>query len=554
MRQVFFFFLMHKLKTSYQIILIWVLPALLLLGTWGSFGCYFESNDDVAISQVLRGETALTPTTNLHLYFHGLAYLLATLYQLAPTFPWYGLLLYLLLYGSLVLAYQLLVDLLAPKLALRYLVGCLLLVYGFGWLETAVLMNFTRLPILLVGTGVLYGTNQRAHWLPLLIGGTFVTLGWSIRPSAAALGWAVALPGCWWLARWRAVIPVVSAGLLLAVLTAIVLATYSPVELAYRRMDVLLANYLDYELYSPHPQTPQDSLGLLAIQNRAFADSTVLTERLFTHSIAFDWAPFLHQTLRHKVYSSYSMFRVNYLWLILFLFVIGVGALIGSRGRQRGEFLAAHMAFAILLLCLTVGLKLPTRLASPLLSIWILCTLLYVSSYCSHMLRPTALGWVLLGGILIGHSRKLWIPSKLFRHHQAENEEYMRQVYSVARNRTLVVGGVEWAYQYLSPFKTYELSDSPALTLMGWLALEPSVGDLRQQMSGTRDFEQSLITLAADPKTLWLLQPYYVSYLNHYAQHHRRQSVRVLSLKYEKSLHPNAEFAQMYRALVVTRQ
>ena len=69
-------------------LLVWVLPAVLLALTGALFGYYYESNDDVAITQVVRGETAIGPVPNLHLYFHGLSYLLAGLYRMSPAPPW----------------------------------------------------------------------------------------------------------------------------------------------------------------------------------------------------------------------------------------------------------------------------------------------------------------------------------------------------------------------------------------------------------------------------------------------------------------------------------
>ncbi|QNP51983.1 hypothetical protein H9L05_19075 [Hymenobacter qilianensis] len=39
----------------------------------GGLGAYYETNDDLIITQLLRGVTAAAPVTDLHLYFHGFA-------------------------------------------------------------------------------------------------------------------------------------------------------------------------------------------------------------------------------------------------------------------------------------------------------------------------------------------------------------------------------------------------------------------------------------------------------------------------------------------------
>ncbi|MDF7811237.1 hypothetical protein [Hymenobacter sp. YC55] len=302
-----------------KLLLVWVLPILLLLFTWILFGCYYESNDDVAISQVIRGETALAPVADLHLYFHGLASVLATLYRIWPAIPWYGLLLYLLLYVSLVLVYQVLYDVLAGKVSVLSLACCLILIYWFAWQQTALLINFTRLPILLAGTGILYATSQRKHFFSLAVGLAVVMLGWCIRPSAAILGLLVAIPGAWWLAGYRAFLPVISAGAIMAVAAGVLALTYSRSENTRQRIDVGNAYYLDYALYQPQPVTAADSLGVLSVANWAFGDSTVVNEQLYEQSFRFDKDLFPKQRLPRKAMSTYYMVREHCVWFVFCL-------------------------------------------------------------------------------------------------------------------------------------------------------------------------------------------------------------------------------------------
>jgi hypothetical protein len=80
-------------------------------------GIYYETNDDLAIIQLLRGNTAAAPVTNLHLYFHGLAWVLAGLFRLLPAVPWYGVLLYTLLYAATALTFAVLDKLVRHRVA-----------------------------------------------------------------------------------------------------------------------------------------------------------------------------------------------------------------------------------------------------------------------------------------------------------------------------------------------------------------------------------------------------------------------------------------------------
>ncbi|UOQ64415.1 hypothetical protein [Hymenobacter volaticus] len=545
---------MSKTKNTITLLLVWALPALLLLLTRIILGCYYESNDDVAISQVIRGETALAPVTNMHLYFHGLSYLLARLYHLLPSFPWYGVLLYLLLYGSLVLVYQTLVDLLASYLSLLGLTTCLIAIYWFAWQETALLMNYTRLPLLLAGTGILYAASRRDSRWSLLLALLVVAIGWAIRPSAAILGLVVALPGAWWLAGFQAAVPITSAVALMAIATGIMSANYSAIEKSYRQVDIQLVSYSDYQLYQPRPLSVADSLGLLSVDNWALGDSTLVNERLFKHSLQFDQAVFLHHTLPRKARASYYMLREYYQWLILFPVLLGVWLLLQNPWREHGEFWAAQVAFTALLLFLIAFLKLPQRLASPLFSIWTVNSLLYVMQRSPGLLRfSRAWQWILCLAFLLT-SVKVWRQSRMYHQRQTQNEAYMSQVYAVAKHHILVAGGVEWAYIYLSPFKTYELSDSPVVTLMGWLALEPSLPPLRKHLTGTRDFEESLNRLATNPSAIWIMQDAFALYLRVYAQRHRLSSTSKLYPVYQRSLSPNREFASLYRVQLRTRR
>jgi hypothetical protein len=527
-------------------LLVWVLPALLLSLTGVLFGYYYESNDDVAITQVLRGETSLEPVPNLHLYFHGLSYLLAVLYRMSPATPWFGIVLYVLLYASLVLVFHVLVNVLSDKLLVWDMVLCLTLVYWFAWQETALLMNFTRLPVLLVGAGVLYMASRGSRIGPLLIGSIAVMLGWSIRPSAAVLGLVVSIPAAWWLARFRALIPVLSAGMLLVVSTALVSSSYSPVEARYRRLDMLKSNSLDFSLYQSRPVTAADSLGVLSVENWALGDSTVVNEPLFERAFRFDKQVFLRQTILHKLFASFYVLRDYYPLLVLFPLVVALWLSFRNRWLYHWEFWLAQIAFTFLLLVISIAMKLPLRIASPMLSIWTVGSIIYVAQRGTWPLRLTGAGRWMLYGLAMFFGYTLWHDSREYRRVRDESEAYLSKVHKFAKHRTMVVAGVEWAYVYLSPFTTYELSDSPVVTLMGWLTLDPSLTELREKLTGTRDFDESLNQLATKPNVVWLLRDDFATYLHTYSLRHRPLSATVLEPVAQGRLATNLEFAQIY--------
>ena len=534
--------------------LVWLLPAALIGLTGLFFGYYYESNDDVAITQVLRGQAAAGPVGNLHLYFHGLSWLLAALYRAAPLVPWYGIVVYLLLYSSLVLLYDVLYDVLKPRMSDLSVAFFLGLIYWLAWQETALLMNYTRLPILLVGSGVLFAAHRSGKLGALGIGMAAVALGWCIRPSAGLLGLVVVVPGVWWLSKFRAVVPVLCAGVLMAIGSVVVSASYSPVASTYRHLDVWKSSYSDFLLYQTKPVTAADSLGVLSVQSWSLGDSTVVNEELFKRVFYFHQPTFIRETILHKSFASFYALRDYYALLVLFPMVIGIWLSWKRRWLQHWEFWLAQVAFTALLLVLTVAMKLPLRVAGPLLSVWTVGIVIYIARQTSGPLR-LATGWRWAIYVLLPlMSFKLWYDSRQYHRSQVLNEAYLQQVHAVAQGKVIVSGGTEWAYEMLSPFKTYELSDKPVVTLMSWMTLEPSLAELREKLTGTRDFEESLNRLAGRPDVLWLLRDDCANYLRTYTQKHRPQSATTLEFAPQQTLATNPDYAKVYSVQLRPRQ
>lgn len=527
-------------------LLIWLLPAALLGLTGILFGYYYESNDDVAITQVLRGQAAVAPVANLHLYFHGLSFVLAALYRMAPLVPWFGITLYLLLYASLVLLYHVLFDVLRPKGSTLSIAVVFSLLYWFAWQETALLMNFTRLPVLLVGSGVLFAAHRGGKWLALGIGMAAVALGWCIRPSAGVLGLVAAIPAAWWLGRQRALVPVLCAGMLMVLGSVAISSSYTPVERAYRRLDVWKSSYSDFLLYQTKPVTTADSLGVLSVQTWSLGDSTVVNEALFNRVFYFDRDVFVRQKILQKSFASFYALRDYYALLVLFPMAVGLWLSWRRKWLHHWEFWLAQVAFTALLLALTIAMKLPLRVASPLLSVWTAGIIIYVAQSSPGPLRlPAGWRWALYALVPL-FSYKLWHDSRAYKFSQERNEAYLKQIYALAQHKTLMSAGVEWAYEMLSPFTTYQLSDKPVVTMMGWLTLEPSLVELREQLTGTRDFEESLHLLSTRPDAIWIMRDDYAAYLRKYTRAHRSQSAVVLEPTLQKIIATNPEFARLY--------
>ncbi|WBA42758.1 hypothetical protein [Hymenobacter canadensis] len=500
-----------------------LLPALLLLAVGWGLGAYFETNDDTAIIQLLRGTTAAVPVTDLYLYFHGLGAGLSWLYQVAPAVPWYALLLYGLLYAATVGAFTVLDRLLLGRLPGPWIVGLLVLFFLVAWLEHGFWFNYVRIPLLLAGVGVLTAAQRPASRAALWLGLLAFGLGWLIRPSAAVLGLLAAVPGAWWLSGRRA-LPILGGAATWAVAGALWLnLTWSPAAATFRRLDVLKSNLLDFQLYQPAAAlTPPDSLGLAAAQHWLLADSTLVNEAFYARAAPLP-APgyFLRTIAPAKLRLALPQLLRDYFPLLLLLAVSG-WLLTTAPGRPRGFWLVQGL-FAGLLLALAAALKLPPRIALPLLDIWLLGNLAAV--------LPTAgrrAPWVLLAVLALvagPYAYKTVHRAAVLGQERQQNQLLRQQLTHLTRQtgapvpRLIVSDAFEATYKAGSPFTEGIASVSqrnPAryLPVAGWITLHPSQAAWRQQLTGTRYFPESLRRLAARPDVAWILMPTTAAILN----------------------------------------
>ncbi|RYU78227.1 hypothetical protein [Hymenobacter persicinus] len=493
-----------------------VLPAALLLLAGLALGCYYETNDDVTITLLLRGVAAAAPVTDLHLYFHGLAPLLAGLYTHFPALPWYGLLLYGLLYAATVLAFAVLDRLLRGQVTAGALVGALVLFFGLAWLEHGLWFNYVRVPVLLAGVGLLYAA-QRAERLPaLLLGLLAVGLAWLIRPSAALLGLLAAVPGALWLARRRGAVVIAAVTLLLGVAQLTLSLTRTPAEATYRRLDVLKSNLNDYHLYQIHPQSRLDSLGVRAVAHWALGDSTLVNEALFRRATRFEAGTFGREQVPAKLLTLVSQLVRDYFPLLLLQLGLGLEILRNPRRYEgRGRFWLVQAGFLLLILGLGSGLKLPPRIGLPLLNLWTLSNLSYVLRVPRRPVRlaPLSTAALLLVVLLYGY--------KTIHRGQVLKQEQQQNVRQLAAwlgppPRVLVGAGLETLFKSWSPFAEPAFAPHSVLSLTGWQTLDPSQPALRQYLTGTRDQPAALRRLAARPAVRWLLAPAVVPWVNSY--------------------------------------
>lgn len=495
-----------------------LLPAGLLLATGWGLGCYFETNDDLAIIQLVRGVTAAAPVSNLHLYFHGLAALLALLCQAWPAVPWYPGLLFGLLYAATALSFAIIDKLLRGRVPTWKITLLLVLFYGTLWLEHAMWFNYLRVPVLLAGSGLLFAAQRPTRPWAQGLGLAAFVVAWLIRPSAADLALLVVLPGIWWL-RGRRAAPLVAAATGWAVVAGLAFLLLRPAtSTAYRRLDVLKSNLNDYQLYQLRPATATDSLGLRLAANWLLGDSTLVNEVLFTRATRLEPTYFCQRVAPAKLRAMALGLVRDYFPALLVLATLAAWVLAHPNLRGRPGFWLALLAWAGLLLGLGTLLKLPPRLALPLLNLIVLSAVAFVLRDTLESERRLVRALLLVLGIAaLPYTVKTLHRRQVLRAEQHRGLQQLRQMRRRTYPAAVVVTDVlDAAYKSQNPWRRPRLGAGVYfLSVSGWYTADPSQAQLRKHLTGTTDMAAALQQLARRRAAVkWYLTPATARLLN----------------------------------------
>ncbi|MDD5029496.1 MAG: hypothetical protein PHH58_08365, partial [Rhodoferax sp.] len=154
--------------------------------------CY-ESNDDMAMIGILSGAQGLTASPDAIFLSLPLGTLLYWLYKAAPSFPWYGIVMYTALAIGCAVGLRVIAD--APT-AMRNKIFSAVAFLGL-YMQMVMYLNFTSVSLLLwfcVGARVAQLCLSDHDRLPIFWGyGLLLGLSYLIRPSII---WTVALAFC----------------------------------------------------------------------------------------------------------------------------------------------------------------------------------------------------------------------------------------------------------------------------------------------------------------------------------------------------------------------
>ena len=511
-----------------------LLPLLLTVGTIAGLGSYYETSDDATLTWLFSGVLALKPVPSVPLYLHGYGHLLAAAYTALPKVPWLGLLLSGLLGGATVLVFAVLDRLLRPYLRAVPLALVLVSFFGVAWLEHWLWFSHVRVALLLAGAAVLYAAQRWERHPALLLGLAGLGAAWLLRPNAAVLGFGAALPAALLLAgSWRRAMPLLlSAALLLALATGSAALFRTSAEAHTQARDGYFARILDFDQLRPAPRTLADSLGTAAIGRWLLGDSTVVNEALCRRVYHFDAPDFWGRTVPAKLGLRAQLLMRDYFPLLLALLAT-ILALARRPGRPRWFWLM-QFGFAGAFLLLAGLLKLPPRVALPLLDFWLItnvvCWLKAGAAFepiaagkttagatdaaaLPQPMRRLAMGAVLL--IIAFYGAKTLHRRRVLGQERSRHEQALAEISRRSGGHIRVLAGTTDLLKSLSPFRVYSVGLGPVMLLTGWSSHDPSQPALRQALAGTRDQATCLRRLAASGANVrWLLSAETAQWLN----------------------------------------
>ena len=533
-----------------------LLPLLLALAVVLGPGSYFETSDEGTLAWLFAGVLALKPVASVPLYLHGYGRLLAVAYAAWPAGPWLGLLLAALLAAATVLWFAVLERLLRSLLRPGQQQLALMLFFGLAWLEHWLWFSHARVALLLAAGGLLFAAQRAGRRGPLLLGLLALLAAWLVRPSLAVLACGAVLPATVLLAGgWRRAAPLLAGtGLLLLVAFGINYLSQTPAEARVQARDVRLARILDYEQLRPFPRTTADSLGTAAVSLWLLGDSAVVEPVLRGAVYQFDAVDFVGRVVPAKLALRAGLLLRDYFPVLLALLATA-GAILRLRRPAPCGFWLVQLGFAAGLAGLAAILKLPPRLALPLLDCWLLTNLIYwrqaltAGGYFENSIENTAsskagnsqlvprsagagpgakpvarnqtLRWQVGGAALLLLIGSLYAAKTWHRYQVLQRERHWHEsdlaVIGQQAGRVRVLAGNNDVLKSLSPFRTYNPGPGPVLLLTGWPAHDESQARLRQYLTGTADQTESLRRLARragpDSEVVWFLTPEIVRWL-----------------------------------------
>ncbi len=503
---------------------VYFLPAILVVLTALVTGCYFENADDMTIILLLQGDITAQPASVLHVGFFGIGHVLRALYSLTPDVPWYGLVMYAILYLSLVLHTSVVQRLGRRLLSNSQIAVVVTALFLLAWTEHIMWFNFTRISVLLAsGAFLAYCFDDKESGSRHIRAAVLYTLAFALAlcifPTAAVLGMLLALPAAIRVPA-RSGLDFKNLVSTLVPFLVVSVVFFSATVLSRSEEEVglnrLLGHYNDY-LHNGYyffrpvgqldaPDAARTNAVREALRSGMLSDRLALNESFFARAGEVDFGQFIRVRLGEKLAELFKRVGRDYFLALLLNVIVVVYCFLKLRSSTRRTLLLGTQFWILLILLVVGGLwKLPPRLVGPSMVVLTMVNLVFFLRHRRFSLPKMAWwAWVMLVGLFSLQiyrtgSRTLTLAAK-----QTLNEQYVASLERRFSGKLLVGVSLETYFPALSPWQHYSFGQNKLLLLTGWQTLAPEFRDYLSSLTGQTQFLPAVQALVARPKTVWI--------------------------------------------------
>lgn len=496
-----------------------ILPLLMIVVSYHAFGFFFETNDDPQMALLFNGFWSTGPEPDLQFWHLFTGYLLSMLYQEFDSIAWYGLFMYMMLWFSTINFFLIIRTLFKVK-PLWLSILSFVFIFYFVVFENIVLLNFSRVAILLSGSALLLFLVREICTQDQKNGA--VLFSWCIiqyilsaltRPEGAFLSAVIMIP----LYITFYFFTKKSLGKMIYFYAAIAFVTigievYQQHTIGHDTMDrkKYLNAITDYRSLSDTGiYNPKDSAIRMAILNWIFWDKTIMTNDYLNQKID-GGSRFSNITEKYvsSVRHTFWIFLKNQSVAaiingVIFLTVCWI--FITSRVRYQSIlYVLSHLLFWTIVITIMVLFKLPNRVLNPLIVLYTFGHLILfaeIQKLYALYIRTIiiyAIGSIVFLGCM-GYTYRMTGQVRLFQTREKQNRNKLLEI-SQLTDTDLVIftAPAGLLFTGVDPLKSIDFDrDKTYLLIGGWATWHASFEKKLISICGSDQFDKFFDCIAS---------------------------------------------------------
>jgi len=466
---------------------LWTAPPLLLILVYVCLGFYYENNDDIARDYALRA-----PHNPILVFFVWMPLLskgLRWFYILAPTFPFYTLLMYILTGGALYLMASFFAKKYTEPYEGYWLLGfSFLLFFVGGILENVMYLTYTRVAILTCGMLILklFFSENLSRAQVLLIG-VFLLVASLLRVSCLFLSLAILAPVLITRAIREGKGLVIHSVVLISVML-IAIGIQSKESLPEQELNKAIQTIYDYKYINTEKITdPRDKLFLEAVYKWFYADPKIINVHILNELLEKYPIGIIKSGFKDDVVYFVGLVLRNYFFL---LFINILLLIYFYRTRSKKEFLLMaiyFLFFYVLITFISLALKSEERVIGPSILLFTFALLVIADAglFVKWVVRRR--GIVILLLLILGltaYKVKGRVDFNLEM--RKKNEATLNVLNDFGKGKVIMITSLGSHLSFLDPFKYYPVyMGDTMIRLSGGLSFFSENQKMIKQVAGS---------------------------------------------------------------------